>query len=121
MRQVSGLKHSVMKYYASWQCWFVLLVGISICGTILASILLVVDGWADALAIYVVTALTAVLLLSRLAQQWAQAAERAPAGSGGVQHRGHPEPSPLGRAGPGPENGTRPAQTRPSHPRLLAR
>jgi len=43
-----------------------ILVGISGCGTFIATNLLVFDGWVDALAVYMASGLMLTLLLSRL-------------------------------------------------------
>ena len=46
-----------------------ILLGISMGGTLLATGLLIFDGWVDALAIYIVSGLMLTLLLSRLVGQ----------------------------------------------------
>jgi len=49
--------------------WSMILLGISIGGTLLATGFLTFDGWVDALAIYLVSGLMLALLLSRLVGQ----------------------------------------------------
>ncbi len=57
-----------MQTPAPWQCRAFILLGISILGTLLAGLVLILDGWVDALALYVACVLALVLLLCRFAE-----------------------------------------------------
>jgi len=69
MRQLDWLKHSVNKESVPWQYWSMTLLIISVFGTFFATVLLIFDGWVDALAVYLVSGLTLAVLLSRLSGQ----------------------------------------------------
>ena len=71
MRQSSSSKRQAIKECAHQQHYSKVLFGVSILGTVLATVLLVVDGWMDALAIYVVCGLMLTVFLSRYAGQQA--------------------------------------------------
>lgn len=55
-----------------WQRWSFALVIVSVLGTLLAGLTLVLDGWVDALALYVVCVLVLTLMLSHFAGQQMQ-------------------------------------------------
>ncbi len=69
MWQQSWLGRAVMKIRAPQWHWSTVFLAISILGTFIASILLVFDGWVDAVAVYLMCGLTLAVLLSRLAGQ----------------------------------------------------
>lgn len=58
---------------APWQRWSFALVTVSVLGTLLAGMVLVFDGWLDALALYAVCVLLLVLMLCHFAGQQTQA------------------------------------------------
>ncbi len=67
MRQIGWLKRGIIRTCASWQHWSTTLIGISVFSTLVATLLLVFDGWIDALAIYLVSGLILTTMLSQLA------------------------------------------------------
>ena len=72
MRQLGWFRRGVIKVCAPWQHWSVILMTISVSGTLLAAALLIFDGWIDALALYIASALMLAVLLSQLAGQQAK-------------------------------------------------
>jgi len=58
-----------MPMHAPWQHKASFFIALSVAGTLLALIVLIVDGWVDALAIYIICSLLLAMLLSRLASQ----------------------------------------------------
>lgn len=60
-----------MQSSASRQRWSFTLLAISVLGTFVAGVTLLLDGWFDALALYIVCVLTLALLLSRISGQQA--------------------------------------------------
>jgi len=69
MRQSGRLKHHAIRLRAPQMHWSMILLGISIGGTLLVTGFLIFDGWIDALAIYIVSGLMLALLLCRLVGQ----------------------------------------------------
>ena len=69
MRQPDWFKLSSTPMQAPWQHRASFFIGISVVGTFLALIVLIFDGWVDALAIYVICSLLLAILLSQLAAQ----------------------------------------------------
>lgn len=65
-----------------WQCWSFILTGISVLGTLLAGLVLIIDGWVDALALYAACVLVLVLLLCRFAEPRTQSPVAASVGDG---------------------------------------
>ena len=57
---------------ASRQRWLLALVGVSVLGTLLAGATLMLDGWIDALSLYVACVFLLVLMLHHLAGQQMQ-------------------------------------------------
>lgn len=72
MRQIGWLRRGIIKTCGSRQHWSTTLFGVSVFGTLVASILLIFDGWIDALAAYLVCGLILAMLLSQLAGQQAR-------------------------------------------------
>lgn len=71
MRQPAWIRHRVMRPPAPWQCWSLALPAVSILGTFVAGATLLLDGWFDALALYIACVLTLALLLNRVSNQQA--------------------------------------------------
>lgn len=69
MRQPEWFRLSSVPMHAPWQHKASFFIALSVAGTLLALIILIFDGWVDALAIYVICSLMLALLLSRLASQ----------------------------------------------------
>jgi hypothetical protein len=78
MRQSSWSQGRVTKLCASQQHWSVILCGVSVLGTFIATILLMFDSWVDALAVYIVSGLMLTVLVSRLAGQPAKLQPKIP-------------------------------------------
>ncbi len=72
MRQVGWLRRGIIGISASQQRCSTTLFGVSVLGTFVATLLLIFDGWVDALAVYVVSGLILATLLSQLAGQQAR-------------------------------------------------
>lgn len=58
-----------MQSSALQQRWSLTLLAISVLGTFVAGVTLLLDGWFDALALYVACVLTLALLLSHISRQ----------------------------------------------------
>lgn len=84
MRQIGWLRRGIIRTSASWQHWSTTLLGISVFGTLMATLLLLFDGWIDALAVYLVSGLILATMLSQLAGQ--QATLHAEGSVGGAVH-----------------------------------
>ena len=69
MRKPAWIGHRVMQTATPWQRWSLALVTVSVLGTLLASLLLILDGWIDALALYVACVLVLILMLCHFAGQ----------------------------------------------------
>ena len=67
---------------ASLQRWLFALVTVSVLGTLLAGATLMVDGWIDALSLYVACVFLLVLMLHHIAGQQMQPRPAAFAGDG---------------------------------------
>ncbi len=65
----SRLGSGAALHTAPWQRWSFALVTISVLGTLLSGVVLVFDGWIDALALYAVCVLLLVLMLYHFAGQ----------------------------------------------------
>lgn len=72
MRQIGWFRRGSIGTSASRQHWSTTLFGVSVFGTLVATLLLIFDGWIDALAVYVVSGLILTTLLSQLAGQQAK-------------------------------------------------
>lgn len=71
MRQPAWIRHRVMQT-APWRRWSFALVTVSVLGTLLAGVTLILDGWIDALALYAACVLLLTLMLGHFAGQQAQ-------------------------------------------------
>lgn len=87
-----------MRSPASWQRWSFTLLTISVLGTFVAGVTLILDGWFDALALYVACVLTLALLLSHFAKQQASLRTSASANEGRVDSSDGPPGLVLTRA-----------------------
>ena len=72
MRQIGWLRRGIIRTSAFRQHWSTTLFGVSVFGTLVATLLLIFDGWIDALAVYLVCGLVLTMLLSQLAGQQAR-------------------------------------------------
>ena len=69
MRKLIWLRQRVTQAAKLWQGWSFALLAVSVLGTLLAGSALVLDGWFDALALYIVCVLLLALMLSHFAGQ----------------------------------------------------
>ncbi len=72
MRQIGWLRRGIIRTCVSRQHWSTTLFGVSVFGTLVATLLLIFDGWIDALAVYLICGLVLTMLLSQLAGQQAK-------------------------------------------------
>ena len=71
MRQIGWLRRGIIRTCTSQRRWSTTLFGVSVFGTLVATLLLIFDGWIDALAVYLICGLILAMLLSQLAGQQA--------------------------------------------------
>lgn len=72
MQQTGWLRRGIIRTSASQQRWSTILFGVSVFGTVIATLMLIFDGWIDALAVYLVCGLILATLLSQLAGRQAR-------------------------------------------------
>lgn len=87
-----------MQSPVSWQPWLLTLLAVSVLGTFVVGFALILDGWIDALALYVVCVLVLMLLLARFAEQRTPPLIAAPLGDGRADPGGCPSNLMLTRA-----------------------
>lgn len=72
MQQPDRFRRETTQTQPRWRHSAPFFIGISVAGTVLAILTLMLDGWIDALAIYIVCLLLLVILLSQYADQQEQ-------------------------------------------------
>ena len=72
MRQPDWFKLRSAPMQTPWQHGASFFIGISTAGTFVALFVLIIDGWVDALAIYIICSLLLAILLSQSAAQHEQ-------------------------------------------------
>ncbi len=82
MRRLDRLKLDSTQTQAFWQDRAIFFVGASVAGTFLALLVLILDGWIDALAIYIVCSLSLAILLSQFAARQEQLRAEPPVNDG---------------------------------------
>lgn len=86
MRNPAWIRRRVVQT-SPWRHWSFALVAVSVLGTLLAGVVLIFDGWFDALALYAVCVILLTLMLCRFAGQQMQPAASAEDGRADLGRR----------------------------------